>query len=236
MTTPLKKPKDGTNPDRADTVARQAVAGSIGAEQNTAMIQNRISEMETQLQALEQLRPLLSSLQDQAERLEGTQRRTDVRLDRAAESADNIQGQMEELSHSTDMALSLKKDITRFEHLIPQTKEHLGHLETLSTQVGDHVKAFQKRRDAISQAVDAAKDLDKVLQHIEVVATKQQEQAETSDQLEESLKSLQTEITDRSAEIRSRCKSSALVMRASSCVTPPSPSERVLSRSDRFSA
>ena len=135
MTTPLKKPKDGTNPDRADTVPRQTVAGSIGsAEQNAATMQNRISEMETQLQALEQLRPLLSSLQDQAERLEGTQRRTDVRLDRASESAGKIQGQMEELSHSTDMALSLKKDITRFEHLIPQTKEHLGNLETLSTQ------------------------------------------------------------------------------------------------------
>jgi chromosome segregation ATPase len=145
----------------------------------------RIAKLEAQLQALEQLAPIIVSVQDQADGLAATQRRSEVRLAKAAKDAELVQSQMERLTQTVDTAVSLKEDLTR---------------------VAERADALQQQRDAIDGAIEKAMNLDTIVQQTEVAVQQEQEHASALDDLKdaaEALQSLHAEVLERSAEIRS---------------------------------
>jgi chromosome segregation ATPase len=149
----------------------------------------RLGELGRQLEALEQLVPQLEAVQNQAENVAATQRRADVRLGHASETAERLQTELDRISDSVDLAQSLKKDLARFTELVPDTERQLEGAEALASRVADQVDTLEQHRDALAQGKAAAEDLAKRLEEIENHA--------------EDLKQLDAKVMERAAEIRS---------------------------------
>ena len=168
-----------------------------------AALAQRVVELEGQMHELELLAPLLAALRGQADGLTSTQQRVDVRLTRAADDADRIQSQMEQLRDSVEVAMSLKNDINRFEALVPETEHRVADLEGLASRVVGKVESL----DEMSAAIDKATTrLDDVVREIADVGTKQKDQARRFGEFEaraETLRSLDAEALKRSEGIRS---------------------------------
>lgn len=159
------------------------------AEMSVAAMSGRVAAVERQLNAVEQLVPLLESVQNQAESLAATQRRAEVRVRRTADDAERVQSEMEGVSHSVEMALSLKNDITRFTELVPDTKQQLGDLEALASRVAAQIETVEQQRDAIDRGTESAKELAHTLEELKAHA--------------QALQSLDAEVLERSKQIRS---------------------------------
>lgn len=209
-----QRKKNGTNPKGADgSTGRngfgeahfQQVSQTIEApNMAVAAVGVRVVELERQMRELEQLAPLLCALQSQADAMTSTQQRADVRLARAADDADRIQSQMEQLRDSVEMAMSLKNDVNRFEQLVPETKERLADLEGLASRAVEKVESLEGKSAVIDKTTA---QLDNVVREIAAVGVKQKDQARQFGELEahaETLKSLDAEVLRRSEEIRSR--------------------------------
>ena len=147
------------------------------------------ADAEAQLRALERLGPVLASVQEQADRVEATQRRTDLRLANAGADAERVQLHMERLTHTVDTALSLKEDLAQFGELGGQAKAMLAATEEFRGQLDDVRGTLSEVRE----------------QHEGMV---RDEQAHASALLEleshvQALKALHAEVLDRSGQIRS---------------------------------
>lgn len=162
---------------------------SPGAEPSATTVAAQMEELTRQLEALERLAPQLESVQRQAENLAATQRRADVRLGHAAETAERLQSKMDQISDSVELALSLRKDLTRFTELVPDTNDRLQKLEDLAARVATQVETLEARRDAIAQNQAAAEEIARRLEELEDHA--------------EDMQQLDAKVMERAAEIRS---------------------------------
>ncbi len=190
MTTRLNDKSKAPPANGADGEDLQGTPDAVAdAEMSVAAMSARVAAVERQLNALEQLVPLIESVQHQAESLAATQQRAEVRLGRAADDAQRVQSEMEGVSHSVEMALSLKNDITRFTELVPDTKQQLGDLEALASRVTAQIETVEQQRDAIDRGTESAKELAHTLEELEAHA--------------QALQSLDAEVLERSKQIRS---------------------------------
>ncbi|MHC4180859.1 MAG: hypothetical protein ACYSWU_25445, partial [Planctomycetota bacterium] len=73
--------------------SKEHLSDGLPATLAAETIDPRVAKLEAQLRALEQLAPFIASVQDQADGLAATQRRTEVRLAKAAKDAELVQSQ-----------------------------------------------------------------------------------------------------------------------------------------------
>ena len=93
---------------------------------------DRVEGLEKQLGALDGVRPLIATTQEEADRLAKSQKRTEAQLAHSAEDAERIQSQMAALSDKLDAAFALKDEFSSFLNVEGPLKELRAEADSIS--------------------------------------------------------------------------------------------------------
>lgn len=203
MTTGLTGQKD----EQEAPIAQQdnpPNGGTAGGGNALAAMRLRVNELSEQLQTLEQLRPVLTKLQERAESIEAMQRQTGERLLGTSEAADKLESDLDGLRHSVEMAQSLTGEIKTVEHLIPDTHSRLDDLKRFAARVAEQMEEMQGHEKVLAHTLKLARRAESVVSAIDGIEDRQRDQTEACDRIESALISLHGDLTERTDKMRER--------------------------------
>ena len=143
------------------TAARESGQQLAQLVQPIADAQKTLAELQGRIKSFERLVPVLATLDEQAEAVSKTQRRTETQLVHSAESAKQLRAEVDDLRAVLEQALALKNDVAGFLELgggfkaLRMDADNLGGAVRELIAGFDQVRARQDELRKVSDAVQA---------------------------------------------------------------------------------
>ncbi len=131
---------------------------------------DRVEGLEKQLSALDGVRPLIATTQEEADRLAKSQKRTEAQLAHSAEDAERIQSQMAALSDKLDAAFALKDELSSFLNVEGPLKELRAEADSISGQVREVGDGLGRVREQQAEVMGAQKQATSRLEAFEAAS------------------------------------------------------------------
>src|SRR5690606_9205593 len=130
--------------------------GDSVARANSEMetLAGRLGALEQRLTGLERLSTLFQNLDEQAARLEQSQRKTEARITHATEDAERIRSLFEELNRKVDAAEELKEQIGGFLELETPFRELRDEADDLRRRVDGTGELLARLQDHLERVMD----------------------------------------------------------------------------------
>ncbi|MGH7612701.1 MAG: hypothetical protein ACREMW_01490, partial [Gemmatimonadales bacterium] len=134
--------------------------------------QRTLGELQTRMEGLQRMVPLMESLDAQTQTFTGVQRRVEAQVAHAADDAKRLRAEVDEVQHGLEMALALKNDLAGFLELGGGFKALRIDADNLAAQFRDFAQGFDRVRDRQEEIRQASQI---AVSHLNAFAERQQQ-------------------------------------------------------------